>query len=105
MAGATTAERYGQPLPTLLLYTLPPIAIALIVHPLLPLVLPDSILSIIEISRRPALPALQANLGFSLLAFVGAVIAVPYCGHAFTEKGLKGRDLLKPGGRVSGPWV
>jgi UDP-N-acetylglucosamine--dolichyl-phosphate N-acetylglucosaminephosphotransferase len=101
----TTTTRYGHPLPTLLLYTLPPIALALILHPLLPIILPDSILAVVTIPARPALPALQANIGFSLLAFVGAVIAVPYVGHAFIDKGLKGRDLLKPGGRTSGPWV
>lgn len=101
----TTTARYGHPLPTLLLYTLPPIALALILHPLLPIILPDSILDVVTIPARPALPALQANIGFSLLAFVGAVIAVPYVGHAFIDKGLKGRDLLKPGGRTSGPWV
>ena len=104
-ATTTATARYGHPLPTLLLYTLPPIALALILHPLLPIILPDSILDVVTIPARPALPALQANIGFSLLAFVGAVIAVPYVGHAFIDKGLKGRDLLKPGGRTSGPWV
>jgi len=102
---AMVETRYGHPLPTLLVYTLPPIALALILHPLLPILLPDSILEVITLPARPALPALQANIGFSLLAFVGAVIAVPYVGHAFIDKGLKGRDLLKPGGRTSGPWV
>jgi UDP-N-acetylglucosamine--dolichyl-phosphate N-acetylglucosaminephosphotransferase len=101
----TAVPNYGHPLPNLLLYTLPPIALALILHPLLPIILPDSILEVVTIPARPALPALQANIGFSLLAFVGAVIAVPYVGHAFIDKGLKGRDLLKPGGRTSGPWV
>ena len=111
MAMATTATitsvttRYGHPVPTLLIYTLPPIALSLIIHPLLPILLPESILSAITLPAKPALPALQANIGFSLLAFVGAVIAVPYVGHAFIDKGLKGRDLLKPGGRTSGPWV
>lgn len=101
----TVTASYGHQLPTLLLYTLPPIALALILHPLLPIILPDSILAVITLPARPVLPALQANIGFSLLAFVGAVIAVPYVGHAFIDKGLKGRDLLKPGGRTSGPWV
>jgi UDP-N-acetylglucosamine--dolichyl-phosphate N-acetylglucosaminephosphotransferase len=96
---------YGHPLPKLLLCTLPPIAIALILHPLLPVLLPDAILSVVTLPARPAFPALQANIGFALFAFVGSLIAVPYFGHAFTEKGIKGRDLLKPGGRTSGPWV
>jgi UDP-N-acetylglucosamine--dolichyl-phosphate N-acetylglucosaminephosphotransferase len=100
-----TLAKYGHQLPVLLIYTLPPIALALILHPLLPIILPESILANITLPARPALPALQANIGFSLLAFVGAVIAVPYVGHAFIDKGLKGRDLLKPGGRTSGPWV
>jgi UDP-N-acetylglucosamine--dolichyl-phosphate N-acetylglucosaminephosphotransferase len=97
--------QYGHPLPYLLLYTLPPIALTLIVHPLLPLLVPESILSFIPLPTRPEFPALQANIGFALLAFVGSVLAVPYVGKAFIEKGLKGRDLLKPGGRTDGPWV
>ncbi|RSH79991.1 tunicamycin resistance protein [Apiotrichum porosum] len=40
-----------------------------------------------------------------MLAFVGAVLSVPMVGSAFIAKGLKGRDLLKPNGRTSGPWI
>lgn len=96
---------YGHRLPYLLVYTLPPIAITLIVHPLLPLFLPRSVLELVPLPPHPAFPALQANIGFSLLAFVGSVLVVPYVGQAFVEKGLKGRDLLKPGGRTDGPWM
>lgn len=98
-------EKYGHPLPYLLLYTLTPIALTLIVHPLLPLLLFGHVLQLVPLPTRPEFPALQANIGFSLLAFVGSVLAVPYVGKAFIEKGLKGRDLLKPGGRTNGPWV
>lgn len=101
----STMTSYGHRLPYLLLYTLPPIALTLIIHPLLPLLLPASVLSLVPLPPHPEFPALQANVGFALLAFVGSVLAVPYVGKAFTEKGLQGRDLLKPGGRTDGPWV
>jgi UDP-N-acetylglucosamine--dolichyl-phosphate N-acetylglucosaminephosphotransferase len=96
---------YGHPLPRLLMATLTPIALALIVQPLLPLLLPGSILSTLPVLPQATFPALQANLGFSMLAFVGAAYAVPAVSGAFVDKGLKGRDLLKPGGRTSGPWM
>ncbi len=95
--------RYGHPPPTLSTVTILPVAILLIIHPLLPLLLPSSLLA--PLPPQPSFPALQANLGFSLLAFLGAVWAVPFVGEAFVNKGLRGRDLCKPGGRTSGPWV
>ncbi|WVQ71754.1 hypothetical protein IAR50_001295 [Cryptococcus sp. DSM 104548] len=103
---------YGHPPPLLLTSTLIPIAILLILDPLLPLVgshlppyvagfLPKSLLA----DGPPTLPALQASIGFAILAFVGGVWVVPRVGEAFVDKGLRGRDLLKPGGRESGPWI
>lgn len=93
----------GNPPPTLLIATLIPIAIVLIVHPLIPVFLPEYVTD--HLRPQSAYPGLQASVGFSILAFVGAVMSVPLCGEAFVDKGLKGRDLLKPGGRVSGPWM
>ncbi|WRT63858.1 uncharacterized protein IL334_000783 [Kwoniella shivajii] len=108
---------YGHPPPILLTLTIIPISLSLILNPLLPLILPRSTsistttsksistflpLSLYEESR---FPALQANVGFALLAFVGGVWIVPRVSEAFIEKGLKGRDLLKPGGRSNGPWI
>ena len=96
---------WGHPPPKLLTITILPIALTLIIHPLLPL-LPDLIFTVpISIPPQPTFPALQANIGFSLLAFLGAVRAVPFVGGAFVDKGLKGRDLCKPGGKMSGPWM
>lgn len=102
---------YGHPTPVLLTSTLIPISLLLIFNPLLPLILPalpspiKSIISNVPLPEQPTLPALQANIGFALLAFVGAVWIVPRVSGAFVEKGLRGRDLLKPGGRTSGPWM
>lgn len=96
-------EYSGHAKPALLLSILPPIAIALIAHPLLPLVLAPKHLA--ALPPQPTFPALQANIGFALLAFVGAVSIIPKVGGAFAARGLKGRDLCKPGGRISGPWM
>ncbi|KAI9635723.1 putative UDP-N-acetylglucosamine-dolichyl-phosphate N-acetylglucosaminephosphotransferase [Dioszegia hungarica] len=98
-------ERYGHPLPTLLLYTLTSIALALIAQPLLPVVLPSHLLQHFNLPPPPAFPALQACLGFSILTFVGSLVAVPAVSAALMAKGIQGRDLLKPGGRVSGPMI
>jgi UDP-N-acetylglucosamine--dolichyl-phosphate N-acetylglucosaminephosphotransferase len=83
-----------------------PIALTLIVHPLLPL-LPKIVTDNVAFAfpPPPSFPALQANIGFSLLAFVGAIWAVPFVSEAFAAKGLKGRDQCKPGGRTGGPWM
>ncbi|OXG20135.1 UDP-N-acetylglucosamine-dolichyl-phosphate N-acetylglucosaminephosphotransferase [Cryptococcus neoformans Tu401-1] len=102
---------YGHPTPVLLTSTLIPISLLLIFNPLLPLILPalpspiKSIISNVPLPKQPTLPALQANIGFALLAFVGAVWIVPRVSGEFVEKGLRGRDLLKPGGRTNGPWI
>ncbi|WVR03627.1 hypothetical protein IAU60_000620 [Kwoniella sp. DSM 27419] len=113
-------ETYGHRPPILLTWTLLPISLLLILNPLLPILLPAvepttkptwDLQGIFksEVAKGkaagPAFPALQANLGFALLAFLGGVWIVPRVGGAFAAKGLRGRDLLKPGGRVSGPWV
>lgn len=104
----TTTQRvvWGHAPPKLLTFTLIPIAITLIAHPLIPL-LPSSIRDPLQTSfpPLPTFPALQANIGFSILAFVGSIWAVPFVSQAFADKGLKGRDLCKPGGKTSGPWV
>ena len=97
---------WGRSPPKLLTATVIPIALTLIVHPLLPL-LPKVVTDNVAIAfpPPPSFPALQANIGFSLLAFVGAVWAVPFVSDSFVAKGLKGRDQCKPGGRTAGPWV
>lgn len=102
---APSSARHGHPLPFLLISTLTPISLALIAQPLLPVILPYSLLHQFDpyLPPPPAFPALQACLGFSLLAFVGAVAVVPAVSEAFVKKGLSGRDLLKPGGRILGP--
>ena len=110
-----TSVSHGRPLPRLLLVTLPPIALTLILRPLLPLLLhsslgvllplpPDFRACLLSFPQTP-FPALQASVGFSMLAFIGSVLSVPQVADAFIAKDLKGRDLLKPGGRVSGPWM
>ncbi|EIW67939.1 hypothetical protein TREMEDRAFT_32854 [Tremella mesenterica DSM 1558] len=108
-------EQYGRPLPKLFLLTVTPIAFTLIIRPFLPILLHSSLLTYLPLPGKvldklrsvvqPSFPALQANVGFSLLAFVGSVVLVPQVGKAFVEKGLKGRDLCKPGGRISGPYI
>ena len=102
---ARPVERWGRRPPLLLSATLTPIALALISQPLLHL-LPDAVASRLpKPSSTLTFPALQANMGFSILAFLGAVWIVPRTGAAFVGRGLRGRDLCKPGGRTSGPWV
>lgn len=101
----STPVIYGHPPPPLLTATILPVGFLLILHPLLPLLFPTSLNSLIPLLPHPTFPALQANIGFSLLAFLGAVWAVPWVGGAFIEKGLRGRDLCKPGGRTNGPWM
>ena len=98
---------YGHPQPVLLMSTLLPIALALILQPLLPFLLPSTLSNALAtcMPPQPTFPALQANIGFSMLAFVGAVWVIPRVSGAFVQKGLRGRDLLKEGGRISGPWV
>ena len=102
----STDMQWGNAPPKLFTFTLIPIALSLIAHPLIP-ILPPTIRDVVQSSfpPQPTFPALQANLGFALLAFVGAIWAVPFVSQAFANKGLKGRDLCKPGGKTAGPWV
>jgi UDP-N-acetylglucosamine--dolichyl-phosphate N-acetylglucosaminephosphotransferase len=75
-----------RPLPSYtLLAILLPLASSLIVHPL--------------VSSSPhSLPALEASVGFSLLALLGSLYVVPALSEAFVEKGFKGKDMLKVDG-------
>ena len=77
-----------------------PLATSLILHPLLSAARKSPTLSIpglrhVPIPEATAFPALEACLGFSILAFLASVYSIPALGEAFMEKGLKGRDLLK----------
>ncbi|KAI0323597.1 N-acetylglucosaminephosphotransferase [Cubamyces sp. BRFM 1775] len=70
-----------RPLPKALIFTLAPTAAWFLVRPL--------------IEPAPALPALYAAFGFSILAFLGSLYLVPALGPTFIRANLKGRDLLK----------
>ncbi|KAJ9103314.1 hypothetical protein QFC20_004791 [Naganishia adeliensis] len=87
-------------LPLIVPSTLAPFATSLILHPLLSAARKSPTLNLPILCHIPlppptAFPALEACVGFSILAFLAAVYAVPALGEAFMEKGLKGRDLLK----------
>jgi hypothetical protein len=79
-----------------------PIALSLIMHPVLsaasasPTLQSPAFVNDI-LGRLPAstFPALEANIGFSIIAFLGMMYAVPWMGEAFMLKNLKGRDMLK----------
>lgn len=92
----------GKPLPVLFISTLVPIALTLIIHPLIPVF---GLTEYFPFPPQPTFPALQANIGFSLLALVGTLLVIPQVTPAFLERGIRGRDMLKPGGRTSGPWM
>ena len=91
-------------LPTLLI----PLALSLILHPVLyaassspTLRVPSLVVRFLTTLPPPTFPALEANLGFSIIALLGMLYAVPWMGDAFIAKDLKGRDLLKgPHGAV-----
>ncbi|WVQ93678.1 hypothetical protein IAU59_000754 [Kwoniella sp. CBS 9459] len=124
-SAGSAATTYGHRPPVLLTLTILPISCLLILNPLLPILLPASLKPYLPTSTTTKdhnsssiahagtgiesplqkFPALQANIGFALLAFVGACWIVPKVGDSFVNKGLKGRDLLKKGGKISGPWV
>ena len=70
-----------RPLPKLLVFGLLPVALWLLLRPLL--------------DPPPPLPALHASVGFAVLAFLGALYLVPSLGPTFVSANLKGRDLLK----------
>jgi UDP-N-acetylglucosamine--dolichyl-phosphate N-acetylglucosaminephosphotransferase len=67
--------------PKLLLASLIPIAAWFIIRPLL-----DPV---------PPLPALQASVGLSIVAFIASIYLVPALGPVFKDAGRWGRDLLK----------
>jgi UDP-N-acetylglucosamine--dolichyl-phosphate N-acetylglucosaminephosphotransferase len=68
-------------LPNALLLSLLPIAVWFIARPLL-----DPV---------PPLPALQASVGLSIIAFVASIYLVPALGPVFKDAGRWGKDLLK----------
>jgi len=68
-------------LPRVLLSSLLPVAIWLLLRPLL--------------DPAPPLPALHASLGFSIIALLGTLYLVPALAETFVKANLKGRDLLK----------
>lgn len=107
VAGSTTAEIVAQqleprPLPGWLPSILLPLAASLVLHPILyaattspTLQLPSLVQDLARSLPAPSFPALEANIGFSIVAFLGMLYAVPWMGDAFVAKDLKGRDLLK----------
>nr|XP_019014482.1 UDP-N-acetylglucosamine-dolichyl-phosphate N-acetylglucosaminephosphotransferase [Kwoniella pini CBS 10737]OCF53263.1 UDP-N-acetylglucosamine-dolichyl-phosphate N-acetylglucosaminephosphotransferase [Kwoniella pini CBS 10737] len=104
-------QKYGHRPPILLTLTILPISLILILNPLIPLIIPKwifkfstSLSSLIK-EDEYKFPALQANLGFSLLAFIISIWLIPKVSESFILKGLKGRDLLKSGDKLNGPWV
>lgn len=89
-------------LPPWLTPILLPCAASLILHPVMysasvSPTLPSSSLLDLILTRLPAptFPALEASIGFSLIALWGMLYAVPWTGQAFIAKNLKGRDMLK----------
>ncbi|CDZ97414.1 Glycosyltransferase [Phaffia rhodozyma] len=94
----------GRPIPTFIPTILIPLSLCLIFRPLL---LSPSSTGLVEGSGTTTaagltasigdhtLPALEASVGFAILAAVGSVLVVPRVAGAFMRKGLKGRDLLK----------
>ena len=107
-AGQATTTTTTRPrleprrLPTWLPSILLPLAASLVIHPILyaasmspTLPLPSSIQHLAQTLPPPSFPALEANIGFSIVAFLGMLYAVPWMGDAFVAKDLKGLDLLK----------
>ena len=68
-------------LPSVLLFSLIPVAAWFVVRPL--------------IDPVPPLPALYASVGFSIFALLATIYLVPALGPTFVKADLKGRDLLK----------
>ncbi|KAI0036492.1 N-acetylglucosaminephosphotransferase [Vararia minispora EC-137] len=77
MPDATTP----RPLPSVLLFSVVPVASWFIVRPL--------------ITPVPPLPALHVSVGISMLTLLSAIYLVPALGPTFVKANLKGRDLLK----------
>ncbi|KAF9481207.1 N-acetylglucosaminephosphotransferase [Pholiota conissans] len=70
-----------RPLPSLLLFSLVPVASWFIVRPLL--------------DPMPSIPALYSSIGFSIFAFLATIYLVPALGPTFVKARLSGKDLLK----------
>ena len=77
MSDALLARR----LPSVLLFSLVPVAAWFVVRPL--------------IDPVPPLPALYVSVGFSIFALLATIYLVPALGSTFINANLKGRDLLK----------
>jgi hypothetical protein len=100
---ATVAKKLEpRPLAMWLPAILLPLAASLVLHPILyaastspTLPLPSVIQDLTRTLPAPTFPALEANVGFSIVAFLGMLYAVPWMGDAFVAKDLKGLDLLK----------
>ncbi|KAI9443455.1 UDP-N-acetylglucosamine-dolichyl [Lactarius indigo] len=71
----------ARPLPSVVLFSLVPVAAWFVVRPL--------------VDPVPPLPALHASVGFSIFALLATVYLVPALGPTFVKANLKGRDLLK----------
>lgn len=72
---------HTRKVPSSFLFFLLPVALWLLVRPLL--------------DPLPPLPALHASLGFAIIAFLLVVYIVPVVGKNFVLAGLYGKDLLK----------
>lgn len=68
-------------LPSVLLFSLVPVAAWFVVRPL--------------VDPVPPLPALYVSFGFSIFGLLTTIYLVPALGPTFIKSNLKGRDLLK----------
>jgi UDP-N-acetylglucosamine--dolichyl-phosphate N-acetylglucosaminephosphotransferase len=68
-------------LPSVLLFSLVPVAAWFVVRPL--------------VHPVPPVPALYVSVGFSIFALLATIYLVPALGPTFVKANLKGRDLLK----------
>ncbi len=68
-------------LPSVLLFSLVPVAAWFVARPL--------------VDPAPPLPALYASFGFSIVALLATIYLIPALGPTFVNANLKGRDLLK----------
>jgi UDP-N-acetylglucosamine--dolichyl-phosphate N-acetylglucosaminephosphotransferase len=68
-------------LPSVLLFSLVPVAAWFVVRPL--------------VEPVPPLPALYVSFGLSIFALLATIYLVPALGPTFVKANLKGRDLLK----------
>jgi hypothetical protein len=77
MSGTLPTRR----LPSVLLFSLVPVAAWFVVRPL--------------VDPVPPLPALYVSFGLSIFALLATIYLVPALGPVFVKANLKGRDLLK----------